>query len=295
VVPRRVVRLAVLCTAFCFLAVSLAPAQQKAAGTYYNTVKQKLKEGKQVVGITISDFEPETYCASANSGFDFVWIEMQHSDLTYSETARMIASCPHSSAIPFIRVPDATEGDIQKATDIGALGIILPMVDTVEKVQNAVKFANYPPTGKRSQGGGQYRELWGDGYRQTANDNMMIVAMIENPEGVAIVDKIAAVPGVDVIFAASTDLASFSGFRQRQPQYEALITRIHDVTMKAGLVLAGPLAWKDQKERPDFRFFQGPGPAALIRAGADVTLGKAPAGQQPARSGIAETEGLERK
>jgi 2-keto-3-deoxy-L-rhamnonate aldolase RhmA len=274
---------------------AMAQAQKAAApGQYYNTVKQKLKEGKQVVGITISEFEPEAYCASANSGFDFLWIEMQHSDLTYSETARMIASCPHSSAIPFIRVPDATEGDIQKATDIGALGIILPMVDTVEKARNAVQFAKYPPTGRRSQGGGQYRELWGDSYRQTANDNIMVVAMIENPAGVDMVEKIAAVPGIDVIFAASTDLASFSGFKQREPKYEALVTRIHDSTLKAGLVLAGPLAWKDQAERPDFRFFQGPGPAALIRMGATAALGKAPGGQRPER-GVAATEGLEPK
>jgi hypothetical protein len=92
------------------------------------------------------------------------------------------------------------------------------------------------------------------------------------------VEKIAAVPGVDVIFAASSDLSSFSGFKQREPQYEALVTKIHDATMKAGLVLAGPIAWKDQAERPDFRFFQGPGPSALIRMGADVALGQPPRG-----------------
>ena len=55
-----------------------------------------------------------------------------------------------------------------------------------------MKFAKYPPIGKRSQGGGQYGALWGNDYRQTANDNIMIVAMIESPAGVAIADKIAA-------------------------------------------------------------------------------------------------------
>ena len=62
-------------------------------------------------------------------------------------------------AIPFIRVPTDSEGDIQKAVDIGALGIIVPMVDTVEKISNAIMFAKYPPIGKRSQGGGQFRIL----------------------------------------------------------------------------------------------------------------------------------------
>jgi 2-keto-3-deoxy-L-rhamnonate aldolase RhmA len=90
----------------------------------------------------------------AGSGFDFTWIEMQHSPLGYQEVARMIWACRGADAIPFIRVPDATEGDIQKATDIGALGIIVPMVDSVEKVKNAVKFAKYPPLGLRSQGVG---------------------------------------------------------------------------------------------------------------------------------------------
>jgi 2-keto-3-deoxy-L-rhamnonate aldolase RhmA len=224
----------------------------------------------------------------ASSGFDFTWIEMQHSPLTYSEVARMIWACRGASAVPFIRVPDATESDIQKATDIGALGIIIPMVDTIEKVKNAVRFAKYPPLGVRSQGGGQYRALWGADYRQTANDNIMIVAMIESPAGVAIADQMAAVPGVDVIFAASTDLSSFSNLKQGDPKYEALVTRIHDSTLKAGLKLGGPLAWKN---RHGFTFFQGPGETSLIRTGAQVSLGQQPSGAR----GIAPTEGEEKK
>ncbi len=273
-------------------AVSLAAmAQQPAAAPrIYNTVRQKLAQGRQVVGATVLVSEPEVYCAVAQSGFDFLWIEMQHSPLTYQEVARMIMACKGSPAIPFIRVPDATEGDIQKAVDIGALGIIIPMVDTVEKAQNAVKFAKYPPVGRRSQGNGQYGTIWGNDYRQTANDNIMVVAMIENPAGVEIADKIAAVPGIDVVFVASTDLGSFSGFRQGQPQYEALVSRIHDTVLKAGLKLGGPSAWRD---RAGFSFFQGPGETALIRSGAQQSLGAAPAGQRGQR-GVAPVEGQER-
>jgi 2,4-dihydroxyhept-2-ene-1,7-dioic acid aldolase len=69
---------------------------------------------------------PAMYCAMANAGFDFLWIEMQHSPLTYQEVARMIFACRGSAGMPFIRVPDATESDIQKATDIGAIGVIVP-------------------------------------------------------------------------------------------------------------------------------------------------------------------------
>jgi len=139
-------------------------AQQPAApAALYNTVKQKLKDGKQVVGGTVINPDPDIYCTMANGGFDFLWIEMQHSPLSFQDVARMIAYCKGAPAIPFIRVPDATEGDIQKAADIGALGVIVPMVDTVEKAQNAVKFAKYPPIGRRSQGSGQYGSLYGRG------------------------------------------------------------------------------------------------------------------------------------
>jgi 2-keto-3-deoxy-L-rhamnonate aldolase RhmA len=239
----------------------------------YNTAKQKLLDGKQVVGGTVFSPDPAMYCAMANAGFDFLWIEMQHSPLTYRDVARMIFACRGSAGMPFIRVPDATESDIQKATDIGALGIIVPTVDTVEKAEAAVRWTKYPPFGRRSQGGGQYRELWGSDYRQTANDNMMVVIMIETPEGVANAEKIAAVPGIDVIFAASTDLGNFSGHKQGEAPYEGLVTRIRDVTLARGLKLGGPLAWRS---RSGYSFFQGPGESVLINAGAQGILKPAP-------------------
>ena len=236
----------------------------------YNTAKQKLMEGKQIVGGTVTTSDPNIYCSMANSGFDYTWIEMQHSPLTYSDTAKMIWACRGATAVPFIRVPDATEGDIQKATDIGALGIIVPMVRTVEEAELAVQYLKYPPLGRRSRGGGQYRALWGDDYRETWNDNSMLIIMIESPAGVAMADKIAAVPGVDVVFAASGDLGSFTGWERTDPRYEALVKNIHDDTLKAGKKLGGPYAWKD---RPGFSFFQGASEGALIRSGASAALG----------------------
>jgi 2-keto-3-deoxy-L-rhamnonate aldolase RhmA len=278
------------------LAVATAPApsaQTAPAGQprIYNTVKTKLKAGRQVVGGTVLSPDPDIYCAMASSGFDFTWIEMQHSPLSYIDVARMLMACKGSPAIPFIRVPDAAEGDIQKATDIGALGIIVPMVDSLEKIQNAIKFAKYPPIGRRSQGTGQYGALWGSDYRATANDNIMVVAMIENPAGVAIADKIAAVPGVDAIFIASTDLGSFSGLRQGDDKYEALVTRVLEATTRAGLAVGGPSAWKNT--RKGYSFFQGPNDAQLLRTGIKVELGGQSADGQP--RGVAPIEGSERR
>jgi 2-keto-3-deoxy-L-rhamnonate aldolase RhmA len=206
----------------------------------------------------------------ANSGFDFLWIEMQHSPLTYTDAARMIWACRDAPAIPFIRIPAATEGDIQKATDIGALGIIVPMVDSMDEIQDAVTYAHYPPLGKRSQGGGQYRALWGADYRAAANENIMVVAMIEQPAGVEIVEEVANLEGVDVVFVASSDLGSFTGLRQGHPDYEALVTRVKDATLAAGRTVGGPLAW--MSSRDGYRFFQAPTTTSLIRSGAHAVL-----------------------
>lgn len=236
----------------------------------FNTVKLKLANGEPVVGGTISTPDPDAYCAMANAGFDFMWIEMQHSPLSYSQVADMIWACKDAPAIPFIRVPAATEGDIQKATDIGALGIIVPMVDAVEEIETAVTYAKYPPLGKRSQGGGQYGAIWGRDYRRAANDNIMIVAMIEQPSGVDIIEEVVATEGVDVVYVASSDLGSFTGRRQGDPDYEALVTRVRDVTLGAGLKVGGPMSWLESRE--GYSFFQGPGTNALIRAGATVSL-----------------------
>ena len=235
----------------------------------YNTAKQKLMEGQPIVGGTVYTSDPNIYCAMADAGFDFLWIEMQHSPLTYADVAKMIRACNGAAAIPFIRVPDATQSDIQKATDIGALGIIVPMVSSVAEADHAVMYAKFPPEGRRSQGGGQYRTMWGDDYRASANENILIIVMIEDPGGVEIADQIAAVPGVDVVFAASGDIASFSGYGRDDPRYQALITKVKDDTLAAGRKLGGPFTWHD---REGFSFFQASSEAALIRAGAKALL-----------------------
>ncbi|MDP2141708.1 MAG: aldolase/citrate lyase family protein [Gammaproteobacteria bacterium] len=258
-----------LLACFASLLVPAAWAQQEEI-PIFNTVKLKLANGQSVIGGTIDAAEPATYCAMANAGFDFMWIEMQHSPLNYSQVAEMIWACRDAPAIPFIRIPEATEGDIQKALDIGALGIIVPMVDAIEEIETAVTYAKYPPMGKRSLGGGQYGALWGRDYRRAANDNIMVVAMIEQVEGVDIIDQVVNTPGVDAVFVASSDLSSFTGLRQGDPEYEALVSRVLDTTLAAGLTAGGPLNWLETRE--GYGFFQGPGAGALIRAGTRVSL-----------------------
>src|SRR6266480_4931683 len=154
---KQVVSFTVICVVlYCIAPGKAQVPRQKVPVRLYNTAKQKLMEGKQIVGATVFSPDPNIYCAMASAGYDFLWIEMQHSPLTFEDVARMIWACRGAPAMPFIRVPEATEGDIQKATDIGAVGIIVPTVDMVEKAQAAVKWSKYPPEGRRSQGNGQY-------------------------------------------------------------------------------------------------------------------------------------------
>src|SRR6185437_3135488 len=135
----------------------------------YNTVKQKLLEGRQVFSYTQSKLDIAGNCEFARH-YDYTWYEMQHSTLEFKDVEAMIAACPHAGAIPMIRLPDAQEWRIQHATDIGALGVIVPTVDDVERAREAAKWARFPPVARRSSGAGQARTIWGNNYSKTVND-----------------------------------------------------------------------------------------------------------------------------
>jgi len=204
----------------------------------YNTAKQKLLEGKQVFSFTQSRMDPAAYCEAAKH-YDYTWFEMQHSTLEFADIEKMIAACPHAPAIPMIRLPDAQEWHIQHATDIGCLGVIIPTVDDVNRAREGAQWARYPFYGRRSSGQGQAASIWGINginYRQTIDENMLVVIMIETPTGVANAYDIASVPGVDVVIVGNNDLSQFSGFPQNSPQYQVMITKIHDDVKKAGKI-----------------------------------------------------------
>ena len=246
------------------------------ASKIWNPVKLKMMQGGKVTGGTVfSATDPETYCAMANAGYDFIWTEMQHNTRDWNQVARMWRSCPNAKAVPGVRVAYADEREIQHATDAGALVIVVPTVDTVEEAKAARDWTFFPPLGRRSNGGGQAFDgnMWGSvpgGYRQTINDNIVLVLMIETLEGIKNAKEIAKVPGVTAIFAASGDLGNFSGYRQGSPDYERLINVVHDATLEAGKRLCGPLAWRD---RPDFTCFQAGSETAAIGRGVAAELG----------------------
>src|SRR5664279_5321134 len=219
-------------TALCGLAL----AQTAANPPLYNTAKQKLLDGKQVFSFTQDKFDPAGYCEKAKH-YDYTWFEMQHSTLEFRDIEAMIAACPHVAAIPMIRLPDAQEMRIQHTTDIGCLGVIVPTVDDVDRAREAAKWARYPPVARRSAGAGQAAGIWGVNgvnYRQTINDNMLVVIIGNN------------------------DLSSFSGFPQDDDRYQTMVTKIHDETLRAGKIFgqANAMYAKDHRLSKDAKFFQ---------------------------------------
>ncbi len=249
-----------------------APAESKV----WNPAKLKLTQGGKLTGGTVfAATDPSTYCAMANAGYDFIWTEMQHGQTDWQAVARMWRTCPHAKAVPGARVAYTDEREIQHALDAGALVVVVPTVDTVAEAIQARDWTYFPPLGRRSNGGGQAFDaaMYGGvpgGYRNTINDNIVLVLMIETLEGLKNADEIAKVPGVSAIFAASGDLANFSGFRQGTPDYERAINIVHDAAIKAGVRLCGPFAWRD---RPDFTCFQAGSETAAIARGAAAELG----------------------
>jgi 2-keto-3-deoxy-L-rhamnonate aldolase RhmA len=188
-----------------------------------------------ISSLTISSFNPDLYC-EARKHVDFIWFEMQHSTMSWDDIRRMIIACPGvDGGAPFIRMPDALEANMQKATDLGAVGIIVPTVDDALEARDAARFARYPPTGRRSSGGGSFGTAWpGINYRATINDNMLVTVMIETLEGVANAEEIAATAGIDVIILGNNDLSSFSGWAQNDPRYQDAVIKVHNAALKYG-------------------------------------------------------------
>ena len=230
----------------------------------FNTVITKLKAGKQIFCNTI--VEPDLAAAKkACEGQDYIWIEMQHSTLTWRETQNLIEVIAAAGCIPFVRVPSANVGDIQKATDAGALGIIVPMVSTVEEARNAVMFAKFPvgnrespntkPWGHRSSGNNRAASIWGRGYATNANNNILIMIQIENPAGVGMLDTILdEVKGIDIVMVASNDFGIQAGDRDGSVSYNAREKLVRDSVLAHGKVLSGPSSWQN---RPGYMLFQG--------------------------------------
>jgi 2-keto-3-deoxy-L-rhamnonate aldolase RhmA len=204
---------------------------------FWNKGKELLFSGKQVTSYTISNFDPDLYC-EVRKHYGYVWFEMQHSTMSWDNVAKMIAACPGpDGAAPMIRMPDQNESSIQKATDLGAIGLIFPTIRDGHQALEAARYSRFPPFGRRSSGAGQAGSVWSKvpgGYQNTFNDNMLVVVMLETLDGITNADEIAATFGIDVVIQGNNDLSRFSGWAQTDPRYQAMLTVSRNATLRAG-------------------------------------------------------------
>jgi 2-keto-3-deoxy-L-rhamnonate aldolase RhmA len=165
---------------------------------------------------------------------------MQHSLMSYADVAAMLAACPKVGASPILRLPDASEGAVQKAMDMGMLGVVVPTVDDAIMAREAARYTRFPPLARRSLGGGQLFSIWGpevkqgEDFLETMSDNMLVIVMIETVEGVNNALEIATVPGVDVVMIGNADLSNFSGYAQDSQDYHDLQIKVRNATYRAG-------------------------------------------------------------
>lgn len=173
-------------------------------------------------------------------GFDWVCVDTQHGLIGYDQMTGMLQGLSITRTPAFVRVPWNGPDHIMKALDAGAQGVIVPMVGTADEARAAVVAAKYPPDGTRSWGPIRAANEIPDYSPATANRATIVAAMIETPEGVANLDEILAVPGVDAIYVGPSDLALGHGMRPTlevtEPEHERLVLSILDACQRHGVV-----------------------------------------------------------
>lgn len=151
-------------------------------------------------------------CASAmevaaRTGFDFICIDNQHGLTGYESLLSLIRTIDLGSAVPFVRVALNASDQIGRALDAGAMGIIVPMVNTPDDAAKAVAACRYAPDGARSFGPLRASLRDGPGYFASANADIICAVMIETAQALSNVEAIAAIPGVDMLFLGPFDLS----------------------------------------------------------------------------------------
>lgn len=172
------------------------------------TFREKLRGQKPLLGTIVSLPSPELSELLSLAGFDWLFIDMEHGTMSISDAQRMLQATKNDcSAV--IRVAENNPILIKQALDIGADGVIVPLVNTASEAKQAVDSARYPPVGKRSAGiarAHNYGMNFAD-YIQRANDSVAVIIQIEHEEAVRNLDDILAVDGIDGVFIGPYDLS----------------------------------------------------------------------------------------
>jgi 4-hydroxy-2-oxoheptanedioate aldolase len=176
-----------------------------------NKLKQILASKRPAIGTWVAI--PDVYAVEmiAGLGFDWLLVDMEHIPISKESLRAILMAVKGSDSVPVVRVASVTAENFQSALDLGAQGVMAPMINTVEDAQNAVRHCRYPPLGRRGFGpvraSGYTRHA--DEYRNEANEETLLFAQIETPEAVENAAAIFRTPGIDGLYIGNADLANF--------------------------------------------------------------------------------------
>lgn len=197
-----------------------------------NAVKQAWKDGRAVVNgwLAIPNaFSAEMY---AKCGWDSVTVDMQHGVQDYLSCVACFQGIQPSGAVPMVRVPWNEPGIIGKVLDAGAYGVICPMVNTPAEARALVQYCKYPPAGTRSNGPIRAGAYGSSGnYQKTANDEILVIPMIETKTAIENIKDILDVPGIDGIYIGPSDLSFSYGKEPKLDVEDPEILAIYDMLL----------------------------------------------------------------
>lgn len=218
-----------------------------------NAIKSDVLAGKTVAGAMIFEFfSPGMSAILANAGCRFVLYDMEHTGLGFETLKWLFSTCRGLPIEPMVRVPRGEYAWLARALDLGARGVMIPMVESAAQAQAIVQACRYPPLGRRGAGFGfaQCDYLGGDVGEKVrrSNERTMVIAQIETERGLEQVEQIAMVDGVDVLWVGHFDLSSFMGIPGRfdDPRFDAAMRRVAEMARRHGKAagfMATDAAW----------------------------------------------------
>jgi 2-dehydro-3-deoxyglucarate aldolase/4-hydroxy-2-oxoheptanedioate aldolase len=202
--------------------------------------KSRLTQGEALIGAFICLPSPESAELFAELGYDWLIIDTEHGPYGELTAQRMLQAvgrrCP-----AVVRVPSNEDVWIKKALDIGAAGVLVPLVNTPETARRVSRACRYAPEGTRGMGGARAHR-YGIGFQSYvtgANRAVAAIIQAEHIEAVENIEAIADVPGIDAIFVGPYDLSASMGKpgQVNDPEVQAAVRKIRDATLRAGLRL----------------------------------------------------------
>lgn len=178
-----------------------------------NLLKQKLGQGQATLGMWVTLESPTISELAATLAYDWVCIDAEHGHLDFKEVLEHIRALKNTNTTALVRIQEIEQGLIKRVLDIGAAGIIVPQVTTAEEVAQAVRFAKYPPWGIRGVGG-ERATTWGLDLRsapRVADQETMVIPLMETVQAGERIDAIMEVKGVDAIFFGPADYSASAG------------------------------------------------------------------------------------